>query len=195
MAMAGHLLQLKQPGRWSLSSESLDSVRAARAKKCSGRSKASLGPISSLRVGGERLRQGFVLLGEKSSGRDGFRNLGFGGRAVAAAAGGEGEAREAEVVADEGRPEEISSFPAEFKELTIDRGDPPNLYLYAAGETLITSSQCFFCAFSINFLMSVFQAYRRLLHWDCLRNTKIVLNDDSVAVYSCSKFVVVSFIL
>lgn len=83
-----------------------------------------------MRFGGVSLRHGFVL---KS---DGFCNLGFGGRAVAvtAAAGGESEATEAEVVTDEVEPEENSNFPAEFKELIVDRGDPPNLYLYAAGE-------------------------------------------------------------
>lgn len=138
MAITGHLLQLKQPGPWTLSSKSLDSVRAAQPKQCRSRFEAILGPVSTVQFGSERLRHGF-------GGRDGFCNLGFGGRAVAVAAAaapasgeGETEERAAEVLVDEvEQEEENSNFPAEFKELIVDRGDPPNLYLYAAGFVVV----------------------------------------------------------
>lgn len=115
MAMAGHLLQLKQPGRWSLGSDSLKSIRSPQYKA------RSLVPIySSMRFEGESLRHKFGR-------RDGFCKLGFGVRAAAAATGGDAEAREAEVVTED--PDENSSFPSQFKELIVDRGERPNFYL------------------------------------------------------------------
>lgn len=121
MAMAGHLLQLKQPGRWSLSFDSLNSIRSTQYKA------RSLVPISSSRrFEGESLRHKFGR-------RDGFCKLGFGVRA--AATGGDAEAREPEVVTED--PDENSSFPSQFKELMVDRGERPNFYLYAAGFVLV----------------------------------------------------------
>lgn len=57
--------------------------------------------------------------------------------AVAVAAAGDGEAEE------EGEDVEDSTFPAAFRELTIDRGDPPNYYLLAAGTNFTISYSVF----------------------------------------------------
>lgn len=58
-------------------------------------------------------------------------------KAAAVAAAGDGEAEE------EGEDVEDSTFPAAFRELTIDRGDPPNYYLLAAGTNFIISYSVF----------------------------------------------------
>lgn len=57
--------------------------------------------------------------------------------AAAVAAAGDGEAEE------EGEDVEDSTFPAAFRELTIDRGDPPNYYLLAAGTNFTISYSVF----------------------------------------------------
>ena len=54
--------------------------------------------------------------------------------AAAAAGGGEEESAEGKEAAAAAADEENSSFPAQFRDLIVDRGDPPNLFLYAAGE-------------------------------------------------------------
>lgn len=55
-------------------------------------------------------------------------------RAAAVAAAGDGEAEE------EAEEVEDSTFPAAFRELTIDRGDPPNYYLLVAGMNFTIST-------------------------------------------------------
>ena len=128
MATSGHLLQLKPPGALSLSAGS-----RTRPTQCNSRMRMRLGPIAASQLeGGARLRRGVLYFGGDFERREG---LGF--RNVAVAASGDAEAREAEPVAEEVDPEEDTSFPEEFKDLIVDRGDPPNLFLYAAGENLL----------------------------------------------------------
>jgi hypothetical protein len=134
MATSGHLLQLKPLGALSLSAGS-----RTRPTQCNSRMRRMrLGPIAASQLeGGARLRRGVLPFGGGFERREG---LGF--RRIAVAASGDAEAREAEPVAeevhrDEVDPEEDTSFPEEFKDLIVDRGDPPNLFLYAAGENLL----------------------------------------------------------
>ncbi|KAG0562279.1 hypothetical protein KC19_9G133300 [Ceratodon purpureus] len=126
MASSAHLLHLKRPGALGLG------FTLASPTQCASRARVRVGPIAAGRSGvGARLRHG--LTGGGRVRRGAGLGLGLGGVAVAAAGRGDGEAGEVEVVAEEVDPNENSSFPAEFRELLVDRGDPPNLFLYAAG--------------------------------------------------------------
>lgn len=78
------------------------------------------------------------------SGNSSRRGLGLGLRGRPAAAG-EGETSESDIaserIRDETQPtEENSSFPVAFQDLKVRRRDPPNLFLYAAGENLLSGS-------------------------------------------------------
>lgn len=138
--MAGHLLQLKLPGGLSSSFESLGAARLTRSKQCGKRAKTMLGLSATARLGGGGLRPSLMPIDGNLQGRINFCNIGFSGRMIVAG-GGEGECREVKVVANavvneddlHDNPEENSSFPSEFRELIVDRGDPPNYWLFAAG--------------------------------------------------------------
>lgn len=140
MAMAGHLLLLKRPGRLTLSS--VCGMRTP-PTECSSHASMAPGAVAALQLDGRaRLRHEVLPFGGSFRKRRGLC-LGLGGMDVAVAALGDAEARGAEVSAAEAGgevdPEESTSFPAEFKDLIVDRGDPPNLVLYAVGENFLNS--------------------------------------------------------